>query len=64
MEFCSSFFASMVLHLFSVIYKFANWDVVLLDGMTLDTSSFQIVYKFHYFLNLGIAIVDVTDLKE
>jgi hypothetical protein len=32
--------------------------------MTLDTSSFQIIYKFHYFLNLGIAIVDVTNWKE
>jgi hypothetical protein len=52
------------LHLLWVICKFAKWDAVLLDGMTLDTSSFQIVYKFHSFLNLGIAIVDVTNLKE
>lgn len=54
----------MFLHLSWVICKFAEWDAVLLDGMTLDTSSFQIVYKFHSFLNLGIAIVDVTNLKE
>ncbi len=54
----------MFLHLFWVICKSAKQDVVLLDGMILDTSSFQIVYKFHSFLNLGIAIVDVTNLKE